>query len=192
MRMPVGYSERFVKELELSGYNFGQKESLLGISPLSSPTGRDGVSFMGQKGTWYRRRMISQFDEMPGAQIETYSSWGGNPVEQPKADYVKSILRSKFVICPPGNVSSESFRYMESIILGAIPILTEVSVQDFTRHNYWPKDSELDLRTYLTLWGNLQKKSEDELSTLYFALLRHLNSEIASIKKHISRLTGTD
>jgi len=192
MRMPLGYSERYVRELELLGLTNGSNESLLRSSPLCELTGRSGVSFIGQRGTWYRRQMTSSFSKFPGSRVETYTSWGGNPVKQPQTQYADSILGSRFVVCPPGNVSSESFRYMESIILGAIPILTEVSIQDFTRHNYWPKDLNLDLRTYMTLWKSLNCKNDDELSKIYFDLLSHLIFVIQEVKDKITELTSNE
>lgn len=52
-------------------------------------------------------------------------------------DYFKYLSEAATAICPPGNVSHESFRVYEALEAGCVPILDEISAQN--KRGYWDK-----------------------------------------------------
>lgn len=167
---PLGYSDRFAIELKNLGLLPDETFSLFEKEIYTKNRSRDLVSFIGQKGRWYRRLMVDYFERIAGASTFKYGSFGGFTHLPETTDYAFSILRSKFVVCPPGNVSSQSFRYYEAIALGAIPIVTEVSLQDWNTHEYWPRNTSWKNSNYMDVWKSLKKLDGKELDSLIFEL----------------------
>ena len=137
---PLGYTDRFANELKNLGLLPKNSNSLFSEKIFENNVRNTDVCFVGQKGRWYRRLMVEYFEKNAAARTNKYGSFGGFTDSPETTNYAESILDSRFVICPPGNVSSQSFRYYESIALGAIPIVTEASIQDWNTHNYWPQN----------------------------------------------------
>lgn len=180
---PLGYTDRFVRELEKLGLLHGENQSLINDLRTPSIIARDGVSFYGQRGTWYRRRMVENLSRLAGAKTYGYASFGGFSTLSDKTDYSRSILESRFVISPPGNVSSQSFRYYEIVCLGAIPIIEEISIQDWNRHDYWPANVPWKNKSYSQIWKSLTKLNDIELEQLSLDLRHKLSSELAILRK---------
>jgi hypothetical protein len=97
-------------------------------------------------------------------------------------NYATSILSSRFVVCPPGNVSSQSFRYYEAIALGAIPIVTEVSIQDWNTHNYWPKNVAWKNANFIDVWQSLRKMNSESLDELRIDLRASVLEQLQTTK----------
>ena len=133
---PLGYTNRFVGELKL------KIPSVKGGSILSQDfrlhrRNDIGIGFYGQHGTWYRRAIIEIMEKLTKIEKTTYGGYGGAlPVD--KSSYVEFLLRSKTIVCPPGNQSNETPRYYECIALGTLPIVTRGNIQDFSQYDYFP------------------------------------------------------
>lgn len=189
---PLGYTDRFVHELEELGLLLGEDQSLIDSLHTPSIINREGVSFYGQRGTWYRRRMVENLLRLAGAKTYGYESFGGFSNLPKKTDYSRSILESRFVICPPGNVSSQSFRYYETVCLGAIPIIEEISLQDWNRHDYWPANVPWKNKTHLQIWKSLKKLNDKELEQLSLDLRNKLSSEMATLRRNLELTVNPD
>ena len=189
---PLGYTDRFVLELQKLGLCNANSKSLFGalIAPLPSEAG--GISFFGQKGSWYRRHMVEQFERSARASVQRYDSFGGDTQPVTSTQYVNSILNSRFVLCPPGNVSSQSFRYYEAIALGAIPIITEISVQDWNSQDYWPQKVRWKHSNYKEVWKGLKSLSNSELDNLSLELRDFVQREFAHLRGLLEECTGRD
>lgn len=160
---PLGYSERFVGELQELGSISDSESSLFDIALPIKFEDRKLFSFFGQRGTWYRRFMIEYFQEKYGS-FETYSGFGGNPGDYQGSSYATALFSTKFVLNPPGNRSSLCARYFETIICGGIPVITEISIQCWINHNYWPAEIPWKHYDFKRMWKKL--KALDECSAM--------------------------
>ncbi|CAN2171044.1 hypothetical protein MCEORE3_00051 [Candidatus Nanopelagicaceae bacterium] len=179
---PLGYSDRFVIELKNLGLMPGETISLYEKEIYDKNLVRHSVSFIGQKGRWYRRLMVEYFERIAGASTSMYGSFGGFTHLPQTTDYVSSILSSKFVVCPPGNVSSQSFRYYEAIALGAVPIVTEVSLQDWNTHEYWPRDTSWKYSNFMDVWLSLKDLDGQDLDSLITELRFNISDQFSKTR----------
>ena len=73
--LPLGYTNRFVKEIRQSR-NVSEEDSLLEKLFPSFAQKSLNVCFMGQKGSWYRRKLVESFQFFLNAIIQCYDGWG--------------------------------------------------------------------------------------------------------------------
>jgi len=189
---PLGYTERFALEMRKLGLISSNTGSLFKEKYYEEDIKRVTVSFTGQKGTWYRRLMVDFFEQIASANTSKYSSFGGFTTLPETTGYTESILNSRFVICPPGNVSSQSFRYYEAIALGAIPIVSEVSIQDWNTHDYWPQNIPWKGSHFMDVWLSLNAQTPQALERLSQDLRMKISDELALTKKRIRSYTSED
>jgi hypothetical protein len=180
---PLGYTERFARELKDLGILQASQGSLFQGNLVSDFTQRDKISFFGQKGSWYRRFMVKFFESHPNFQMEAYSSFGGFTDLPSSTGYSDLILKSRFVVCPPGNCSSQSFRYYEAIALGAIPVLTEASIQDWNAYDYWPSNTPWKNKNFVEIWKSLSSLSQMELEELSLELRKFVQYQISTTRE---------
>jgi hypothetical protein len=180
---PLGYSDRFVIELKNLGLMPSETISLFEKEIYDKNLVRNSVSFIGQKGSWYRRLMVEFFERIAGASTSKYGSFGGFTHLPQTTDYASSILSSKFVVCPPGNVSSQSFRYYEAIALGAVPIVTEVSLQDWNTHDYWPRDVSWKYSNFMDIWISLKDLNGQDLDSLISELRFNISDQFSKTRE---------
>ena len=180
---PLGYTERFFLELQKLNLIPADSSSLFAEKSMVNVVERGGISFVGQKGSWYRRFMVDYFEKISNAKTSKYGTFGGITTLPQTTEYAKSILESRFVICPPGNVSSQSFRYFEAIALGAIPIVTEVSIQDWNAHDYWPTTFAWKNSDFMGLWTSLVTQESEFLDQLSKELRLYVLEQLTSTKQ---------
>jgi hypothetical protein len=165
--LPAGYSNRFASELVNLGL-VRESSSLFEQSPISNSTSRiKGMVFIGQHGSWLRRRIIQAFMKIQGAAVTPYTSWGG-AIKSNETRYSESLLNYRFCLCPPGNLSNESYRYYEAIVLGCIPVVTSITIQDWNKYGYWPEVIDIGFRdlNHLQIFNRLLSMSDDDLTSL--------------------------
>lgn len=82
-------------------------------------------SFVGQKQHTWRDAFVRAVEGRGDGILHISSGFGGLGSDGfPYDSYIRLMLRSDFVLCPPGNVSPDSFRVCEALECGAIPIVT--------------------------------------------------------------------
>lgn len=92
------------------------------------------LCFVGQKGKFWRIKAIRELEIWrlmnPDYQVacrvrgDFSGTVGANGVTlEVGLDYLKLLHQSRFSICPPGNYSLYTFRFAESLICGALPIV---------------------------------------------------------------------
>jgi hypothetical protein len=189
---PLGYTERFARELDTLGILQASRGSLFQGMHFSDFSERDKISFFGQKGSWYRRLMVKFFERYPNFQMEAYSSFGGFTNSPRSTGYSELILKSRFVVCPPGNCSSQSFRYYEAIALGAIPVLAETSIQDWNAFDYWPSNKPWKNSNFVEIWKSLSSLSQGELEELSLDLRKFVLDQIIVTRELLSACTNHD
>lgn len=95
-------------------------------------------SFIGQNQNQFRNRAIEEMSKMPAGYLKVISGFGGYCDDGTEyQEYLDIMCQSKFVICPSGSMSVDSFRVYEAIECGAIPITDRRSPRDKEDFDYW-------------------------------------------------------
>lgn len=95
-------------------------------------------SFVGQVQNQFRQQCVDTLKQLPDGFLRTTDLFGGvcdKSIEY--QEYLDIMCQSKYVICPSGSFTPESFRLYEAMECGAIPITdarAPVHAKDF---NYW-------------------------------------------------------
>jgi hypothetical protein len=93
---------------------------------------------MGQRGSFWRRYALEELqlsELVRQSTILVRDEFGGTlgangaSIETGQ-EYVAGLLNTNISMCPPGNYSSSTFRYLESLICGAIPAIAEGTPTD--------------------------------------------------------------
>jgi hypothetical protein len=140
--IPLGYTNRFAKLFcaELGVQN--PLDSLIDYACLRSETSMQGkdlqIVFRGQRGKFQRQKFLQAVEDaapsIPKVIKVNRGFAGGNDTGEITSivsdPYVKELLKSVFALCPPGNYSSETFRYWESLLCGCVPIVADMVPSD--------------------------------------------------------------
>lgn len=82
-----------------------------------------------------RKLMVNHFVNIPGGFHHFSSGW--NSSDQIPAEHVRDIYSdSLFVLCPQGNAHVDTFRVMEALQAGAIPVGIRFLGRDFLRYTF--------------------------------------------------------
>lgn len=85
-------------------------------------------SFVGQKQHTVREAFVRAVEGRGDGILHVSTGFGGLGNDGfPYTSYLRLMIRSDFVLCPPGNVSPDSFRVCEALECGAVPIVTGLS-----------------------------------------------------------------
>ena len=140
-----GYTNLFAKALIKKLRIDNQQDSLLHAVLIDSDNEIFGqsvrkfkFSFVGQKGNAWRQYLIISSKahlESNAFHVICRDSFGGteganNAGVKTAHEYLTVLLDSTYVICPGGNYSSATFRLVESLIVGCIPIYSARSPID--------------------------------------------------------------
>jgi hypothetical protein len=142
---PLGYTNMFVKELNALGLAKDNK-SLFNddfFYPFLNSKFKT-MSFIGANGSWARRLAVKKMKKLVKdnqVQVVQDSYKGLNSPFESSTSYIKSLIDSKFVLCPPGNLTNKTFRYLESLLMGALPILPPATIQDNHLWDTWVESS---------------------------------------------------
>lgn len=176
---PLGYTNTFVSELKNSGYNItGSLLTNKNISEMSKKQRTQIINFIGAAGSWNRRLALKRMKRVfPNSDFDIKANgWTNKMLINKDANafsnnYVSTLLNSKFTLCPPGNLTNQTFRYLESLIMGSLPILPPATIQDNHLWNSW---SEFTKPIYYSWTSNLRKaknmSEEERLSLVTLAL----------------------
>ena len=142
---PYGYADLFANELEILKL-ISTDDSLFrnNFSSKLEFNKSTVISFFGASGSWNRRLAINKMKNLyPDCNIIFYENRYkvknifSAEKQILKTDYATSLIRSKFILCPPGNLTNRSYRYLESLIMGALPILPPATIQDNHHWGVW-------------------------------------------------------
>jgi hypothetical protein len=134
---PLGYTDVFCKSfLKISEFEpLISNQSLLSdqFTPKVFPI--NSLSFVGQVGQIVRTVAIRSAEKAPGSNVIKRTEYGaGNYddkiVQTNGLEYVRMVLSSKFILCPPGNISGNSFRIHETVVSKRVPIVVSNPLSD--------------------------------------------------------------
>lgn len=110
-------------------------------------------SFVGQVQNPFRQQAVEVLSKMDDGYLKGISGFGGyTPDGMDYQEYLDIMCQSKFVICPAGSMSVDSFRLYEAMECGAIPITDKRAPRDHPDHNYWSDVCPYNGLTYLWEW----------------------------------------
>lgn len=127
-----GYTNLFAETLTLHFGSNVRPNSLLrfGVNTNSNAQRIYDFGFLGQYGSPNRMKAIRVLESFSGKSktcILLRDNFGGTLGSYGVSTstshiYIRRISESRFSLCPSGNYSSATFRWLESVILGTIPI----------------------------------------------------------------------
>ena len=137
-----GYTELFIDAIEaITGIKYSKNSLMCSESKVTPSKKQIQFSFVGQRGGTWREFALARLKETILKKDFLYierPSFGGTKGAngaslETAREYVQTLLDSRFVISPPGNYSGSTFRWLESVICGAIPLqaLSNPSDPDF-------------------------------------------------------------
>lgn len=97
-------------------------------------------SFVGQVQNPFRQQCVNVLKKLPDGYMKIVRGFGGGVsggVEY--QEYLDIIAQSKFVICPSGSMTVETFRVFEAMECGSIPITDRRCPRDPEGWDYWEK-----------------------------------------------------
>ena len=142
--LPLGYTGNFASNYSES-FSLNEKESLIthaikGIASIEMLKKREETFFAGQRGKFDRRVFLNSARSLKLNVTQVHETYGGplDVEERSKAqkNYFYGLLNSRFSICPSGNYSVESFRYLESLLVQTLPIVPRTVLSDPLYFNY--------------------------------------------------------
>ena len=195
--LQLGYTNLFSTSVEGNllkrGVLLSEYDSLLELSHFlkKDPMKSIQFCFAGQRGSIWRSLSItvcSQILEELGVKFVfklrprfTGDSPSAHLIPNIGSDYVALLEISRFSICPPGNYSIHTFRIVESVVMGALPVSSEPCPSDPACIFLTPRPSTCDLETWPQLIHNSLTLSERER-------LNQLRHFITNLRNHFSEV----
>jgi hypothetical protein len=206
INIPLGYTdffaETFLENLKIESNKIYLKDkSLLEIAIASGAFIQDKVYkfvFIGQIGQIVRQFAISALEGFSSKKLVIRVTYGGVSNDENRKlgigkEYVIGLTESQISVCPPGNISGNSYRIMESLICGAFPavmsnVLCDPMFQSpvlevFDGHKPW---------TWTRYLKKIENSSKLDLQEKTFANLKIFREEIKVIKLAIEVFQGRD
>lgn len=95
-------------------------------------------SFVGQVQNKFREECVKVLRTLTDGFLQEVEMFGGNGKNgMDYQEYLDIMCQSKFVICPAGSMTADSFRVYEAMECGAIPITDVRSPRDSNSFDYW-------------------------------------------------------
>lgn len=176
---PLGYTNTFISELknvwpDING-SLLTNENLL---RMSNHKRTHLINFIGAAGSWNRRLALKKMRKIfPSSNFDLVANSWNDEISskqvknQPLNHYISALHESKFTLCPPGNLTNQTFRYLESLLMGSLPILPPATIQDNHLWNSWP---EFTKPVYFSWTANLKRakvmQEEERVNLVAFAL----------------------
>ena len=158
--LPLGYTGSFATNFQIDKHLKDDDSfidfSLKAISDGEFEIKSEETFFSGQPGN-FDRQLFLETARHHGLGIRSiHGSFGGpeNLEERVRAekDYFEGLKVSRFSICPSGNYSAESFRYLESLLLQSLPLMPARILSDpLYRNSFshsWKLNSHHELKNF--------------------------------------------
>ena len=190
--IPIGYTNVFALSL-LAFIQRGiePRESILSLEPGLINHIQSGVNFVGQSGQIVRELSIRSLEKSELGQVIRRSGYGAsNVIDQSVAtlgkEYVELLHDSLFVLCPPGNISGQTFRYFEVITLGRIPlVMNHVTSDPNFKSGYWYGKFLSSAGSWRKMLHDSQGLSHKEISIVIEKNAEFMKKEMRSLKEFL-------
>lgn len=142
VRLPQGYSNAFVLQLERFVADLEEHESLLENKKIANLVANSeslySFGFVGQSGPPRRMHVIEHLKALQNSHVIVKQGFGGNDINVDNS-YLEMLLKTKFPVIPPGAFNSLNHRYTESLIMGRLPIIVANVPTDSFWNNNWSR-----------------------------------------------------
>jgi len=142
VRLPQGYSNAFVLQLERFIPDLEKHESLLENEKVAKLVSKSenlySFGFVGQSGPPRRMHVIFHLRALQNSQVIVRQGFGGNDINVDDS-YLQMLLKTKFPVIPPGAFNTLNHRYTESLIMNRLPIIVANVPTDSFRNKNWSR-----------------------------------------------------
>lgn len=190
--MPLGYNDLFAESY--CSVNKVEKNSSLiefatDLMPMREK--KNKIAFVGQTGKLTRRFAIKAMESISPSELILRDNYGGaigiyGATLASGIENIQALKNSKLALCPPGNYSSHTFRIVESLICGAVPMFNQGSITDPICSYSYLGDGILGLpKSWKKKLEVAVKFDQEHLDDCIETSLKNLSLEIESIKNQI-------
>jgi len=193
---PLGYTNKFAHNY-LQHLNLTKFEGSLFEAPKPAQAQPDwDLFFRGSRASWQRQFALRAIEaSCSNSQFDSSSLFWMGHEDNSQIDndnYVAEMCRGRIVPCPPGGRANESFREMEAVICGSVPLLFDASLTQMTRR----PDEDLDglgssFPSIADAVNWLQNQKKVNLPRL--AVERHslVKNRLEASRRHLALLAGS-
>jgi len=187
---PLGYTDVFCKSF-LSIFkdkDIISNQSLTKELFVSEITPVRNLSFVGQVGQIVRLVAIRSAEAAQESNVIRRIQYGaGNyeneGVQKNGMEYVRMILSSKFILCPPGNISGNTFRIHETVVARRVPLVTSNPPSDPNFESpVNAVSSENNTRSWDKIISGISTISNVRYNEILKSNLKPLNDQILSAR----------
>jgi hypothetical protein len=148
--LPLGYSNSFANKITKLA-KLSETDSLIATESILKINAYKNIiyefSFIGQSGNRRREIYLRVAREFENVKIyPPEKEFGGNNIGDDYT-YINSLLNSKYILVPPGNLSNLNHRYTESLICHSLPVILANNSLDSSRNDHWTNNLSF-LRRY--------------------------------------------
>jgi hypothetical protein len=195
---PLGYTDVFCKSyLKISEFEpMTSDQSLLHSQFIPKISATNKINFVGQIGQIVRTVAIRSAESAPESIVIRRIEYGAGSyknesVQANGMEYARMMLQSQFVLCPPGNISGNSFRIHETVISRRVPIVIANPLSD---PNFISPVKEIYVGKKSRSWDQIIKSlpllSADRYKSLVEANLELFQNQILISKALIEKVTN--
>jgi hypothetical protein len=197
---PIGYTNIFAYSMleSIREKRYSEGTSLFKVSEESFfGLGSKALTFSGQIGQVVRETAIKAASNFPDAHLICRSSYGASNVldEEVKRnglEYFELLKDSRSVLCPPGNISGESFRVFETVLMRRIPLVKSFVTSDPCYEA--PIELPVDWQRGPS-WGSLingaLKSDLNSLELISNKNFLQFQDDISTMKRFLEGVTGS-
>lgn len=193
---PLGYTDVFCKSyLKTSGFEMlSPRQSLLSQQFTPRIISVNFLSFVGQVGQIVRTVAIRSAESALDSKIIKRINYGAGNYEDKNVqtnglEYVRMVLSSRFVLCPPGNISGNSFRIHETVVSKRVPIVISNPLSD---PNFVSPVDKLFMGSNVQSWDQIIKflptMSEHQYRSFVDSNFKILQNQIFVAKSVIEKI----
>ena len=201
--IPLGYTDYFAETYldtisHFENFENGKVNSLLEVAINSlefiNSLKTKRFVFIGQSGQIIRRHAIEALKKFNSKKLVVREGYGGvNNNENRRLrigeEYVDGLIKSKVSVCPPGNISGNSYRIMESLICGAYPaVMSNILCDPLFESPISEVLNERKPRTWHRYLKKLEKVPESDLQEKVLENLYMFRDEINVAKLKLKAL----
>jgi hypothetical protein len=142
IRLPQGYSNAFVLQLERFIADLEEHESLLENKKIANLVANSeslySFGFVGQSGPPRRMHVIEHLKALQNSHVIVKQGFGGNDTNVDNS-YLQMLIKTKLPVIPPGAFNTLNHRYTESLIMNRLPIIVANVPTDSFWNNNWSR-----------------------------------------------------
>lgn len=195
----VGYTNLFAQSICKIFPNLDEKDSLLNKvdnTLVAAYSRKIKMNFMGQSGSVFRESVINAARKVFLPESSLFNirmGFGGtlganNSTPDTGEEYARLLMNSDMTLCPPGNYSSFTFRQIEAIVCGSIPVSIRTFVNDPGVDAHMGTQPYMKYFSWISLFHFLQSISKRDLQRSLGEYRKNISNSLRSTNDRINEL----